>query len=193
MNSTDLVEYFIEIFGIETNSKLIVQDIGNDLLEVQDVAGFREYARKRIDYDKYRFLKPYQKFTSMKNDFLKENKPKLNHEQDFKVRSYSEKLFSRVTTVFDEIDYRTKIGVDIRDKRVNFWIFQEFGEDEKALNVLNKLGTREVILDKLRKDRSGLEDDIKKIVYSLTLKKIYPQLENKKKEINVLEQLKKGK
>lgn len=188
MNKKDLAKFIIAFLGIKEDI-YIVNELIEDLVEIDSPVAFKAYIKEKFNYEKYKYLKDYAKFTAIKNDFIKESKPKLTAEQDLKVRSYSEKLFSRVTTVFDEIDYRTKIGMDIQDKRISRWIYQEFGEDEKALQILNKIGKREQILEMLRRDRQGLEDKIKNIVHNLTMAKTYPQLENKSNDKNVLAML----
>lgn len=181
MKKNDVIKYLRDLFNFTVDNELTMNDIMQEISNLNDFNSFIQFSKERLKYSKYEYLNGYQKFVSIANDYRKENKPKLNADEDYKVRLYSEKLYSRVNYVFEEIDYRTKIGMDINDKRINMFLYNEFGEDQKALEVLNKIGNRSEILNKLRSDRNGLLDHIKRIVYSLSLKSKYPQIENKDK------------
>lgn len=190
MNINDVVKNIGQILNIDTNNALTMMDILEDLKEIEDVPSFRLFIKERFSYERFRYMTGLQKFIALKNEFKKENRPTLNASEDLKVRVYSESLYKRVTTIFDEIDYRTQIGLDIKDAKISKLLYLEFGKDEKALKVLNKIGKREDILKMLRTDRNGLLEEIKNIIYGFTLVKNYPKMLNKSEDANVLKLLK---
>ena len=146
MNINDVVKNLGQILNIDVNNTLTMMDILEDLKEIEDIPSFRLFVKERFSYERFRYMTGLQKFIALKNEFKKKNKLKLNAIEDLKVRTYGESLFKRVTTIFDEIDYRTQIGLDIQDSKISKLLYLEFGEDEKALKVLNKLGKRADIL-----------------------------------------------
>lgn len=192
MNINDVIKNIGQILNIDTTNELTMMDILEDLKEIDNVPKFRLFIKERFSYERFRYMTGLQKFIALKNEFKKENRPKLGASEDLKVRTYSESLFKRVTTIFDEIDYRTQIGIDIRDKKINKFLHLEFGEDKKALKVLEKVGNREDILRMVRNDRNGLLEKIKSIIYGFTMIKVYPELLDKKDNIdkNVLKLIK---
>lgn len=194
MTANDIVKYLGEILNINANNQLVVQDILSDLNKINDLPKFRLFIKERFNYDRFKYLTGYQKFIALVNEYNKENIC-LNELEDYKVRSYADTLFSRVTTIFDEIDYRVKIGMDINDKKISKLLYLEFGQDDKALLVLNKIGRRQDILDLMLRDREGLKSKIKGITVRLSLEKKYPHLaiEKKSSEQLVLERLKRWK
>lgn len=195
INENTLAKHFSQILNIGIDDDLTMQDMIDDLKSIENLAEFRAFVKTRFNYERFRYLTGYQKFVALVNEFKRENKPKLDTDNDYKVRKTSETLFRKVSSIFDEIDYLVQTGYDIQSKKVSLVLFRAFGaEDEKSkktLEVLEKIGKRQDILNLLKRDRKGLEEKIKEIVYDLTLMKQYPEMaiENKNKRSLKLENI----
>jgi hypothetical protein len=93
----------------------------------------------------------------------------LTTEEIPKVQTYSDKLFSKTTSVFDEIDYQVSIGKDINSTQMTNFIYANFDDKERA--VLKQIGDRNRLLFMIRGMREALREQINKIVEDLSLEK----------------------
>jgi len=180
MQTKHLANFICGLLQIQTDNPYTINSMLDKLEVIEDPESFRKYLESRFNYERYTYIAGgFGKFVAIYNDFMKANKPRLNADEQFKANTYAEKIYARVDYIWNEIDYRTKIGMDIHDKKINLWIFNEFGEDQKALQVLQKIGDRQEILNLYRKSKPDLLEKIEKIVSSLVLHNKYPQLKMK--------------
>ena len=197
MNPSDVVKYIGQLLNIDTSNPIVMQDIMEDLKEVQDLNAFRIFIKEKFNYERFKYLTGFQKFVALKTEFMKENKPKLTADQMLKVSSTAEDIFQLTTSIFDEIDFRVKAGMDIEDPKIKTYLYLSFEKIEeskrkKYLRVLKKIGDKQDILNFMRRDRQGLLEEIKNIIHGFTLVKAYPNLavENKSQDKLMIEILK---
>jgi len=86
-----------------------------------------------------------------------------------RVYSYADKLFSKTTSVFDEIDYQVSIGKDLNSDTMTRFIYANF--DDKDRQVLKLIGDRNRLLFMIRGMREALREQIKQNVEKLSLEK----------------------
>lgn len=185
MNHQEILEYICSTFNIDLRSKLLSDDILNDLMELakeHDLNEFRLFVKKRIFYERFRHLTGYWKFLAIVEEFKKENKPKLNEQQEQIAYSYSDKLFSRTTSCFDEVDYLVQIGNDLDSMKVKAVIYNYFNGRDKDIQVLKRIGDKAKLLKYIQSNRQELKDKIIDTVVRLTLLKTYPSITHSKNE-----------
>jgi hypothetical protein len=192
MNSSQLAKFIVSFFAIKEDI-YIINEIIEDLEDIKDLQDFKDFIKTKFNYEKYRFLNGFGRFTAMRNDYLKDNEPKLSDEQYQMAYSYSEKLFSRTTSCFDEVDFLVQTGNDLTSQKVKAVIFNFFNGREKDIKVLKQIGDKKKLLTYIQTNRKSLEDKIMEVVVRLSLLKSYPNIGNDKKEsVRALEVIKKG-
>lgn len=194
ITASDVIKYLGTVLNIDTNSSLIVLDITEDLSEVNNLVGFKKFIKEKFMEEKYKYFNGYQKFLVLLKDYKKNEKVTLDSLEDFKVRSYTDKLLSRVTDLFFAIQHVVRAGDDIRSNKISRALYLEFGEDKKALKVLEAIGNREDILKALDHGVEFLRNKIMTEVYRLTITKKISVLQLSSKQNTdkkVLEMIKK--
>lgn len=189
----DFVKYLSQILNIDLSDKLTALDMLEDLKEIQDLGEFRIFIKSSFNYERFKFLTGYQKFLALKNEFIKNNKPKLDEVSQEKANSFAYKLYKKTINVFDEVNFLIQEGNDIRSKTISNYIGLSFMDQPKEIQVLELVGKREELLRLCNTDKTRLENKIFEVVERLALIKKYPQLEVKRDKIEVLERLKNNK
>ncbi len=187
-----VIGYITEVLNLNTENKLVLLDVQEDLKSIHDLALFRVFIKDNFSNPEYKYLTGYQKFLALTNDFKKANKPRLNIDQKVKAQNYTEILFKKTVDVFDWINWEVQVGCDLYDKKISQKLFKVFGDESKDLQVLEQIGKRPELLRLVNNHKELLREKIEKIVFRLTLEKHHPQLAHKSSEKLVLERLKKG-
>lgn len=185
----DFVKYLSQILNIDLSDKLTALDMLEDLKEIQDLGEFRIFIKSSFNYERFKFLTGYQKFLALKNEFIKNNKPKLDEVSQEKANSFAYKLYKKTINVFDEVNFLIQEGNDIRSKTISNCIGLSFMDQPKEIQVLELVGKREELLRLCNTDKTRLENKIFEVVERLALIKKYPQLENKNEDKKCLENL----
>lgn len=202
---TNLAKYFAQLLNISLDDDLSMMDMVEDLNSIENLADFRVFVKEKFNYERFRYLTGYQKFIALVNEYKKENGPKLDEVTQDKADSFAAKLYKKTIDCFDEVNFLIQEGNDIRSKKVSDFIGKAFMKkkddtfvvDFKSVQVLEKIGKREVLLNLCNHNKVELEEKIKNTVHKLALEKAYPHLaiENKKKNfegIKTIERLKLG-
>lgn len=196
MNFQEILEYLCELLNINLKNKLVSDKILMTLKDMSvsyDLIKFGDFLESSFNYERFRYLTGYQKFLSMANDFKKENKLELSEEMQIKALTYSEDLFKRVTTICDEVNFELQTKGKKIDDLDLFATFKRNGLENHHIGVLKLLGNKETLFALCVYGKSDLIARIEDIVNRKALIKMYPQLQNKKREdMKVLERLKNG-
>ena len=192
ITANDVVKYLRDVLNMDISNALVMEDIVEDLKSIHDLAEFRIYIKENFTESQYQYLTGYQKFLALTKDFKRENKPKLTADQRLNADKYSEKLFSKVTDVFDEINWMIQVGKDIYSKEANLIVFNAFGNEPKDLQVLEQIGKRAELCRLCSSNKEVLRTKINEAVCKLTLLKHYPQLAYKNKDQQVMAKLAAG-
>lgn len=194
-NKNDITEYIASILNIDISNKLIVIDMMEDLKEIQDLAGFRTFAKERLNHERFRYLTGYQKFISLVNEWKKENKPKLDDEAQDKADSYSEKLFSKITSIANELHFEMQTrGIKLDSIDMEQTLLKN-GLKDHHISVLRAVGDKKKLFHLCVYGKQELRARIESIVNKKTIAKVF-QLGYDKKEkfegIATIERLKIG-
>lgn len=185
ITANEVIKYIGTVLNIDTNSKLIIADITNDLKSIYDLALFKNFIKDNFMNKRYEHQTGYQKFLMLVKDFKEQIKPKLTTEQEEKVTSFSNKLYKKTCDVFDKVNWEIQNGKSL----LHFQIEKSF--NEKELKVLEQIGDKQVLLNLVKHGKYKLEQKIEKAIRDLTIKKNYPQLEHKSQDQLMLERLSK--
>lgn len=168
--------YFINLLNISIEDELTMIDMLQELETIEDLNSFRIFVKRRFNYEKFRFLTGYQKFISLSNEFRKDNKLKLDAETQEKVDNYSNKLFSKITRVIEEINFKLQeLGKKIDDFDY-LETLKKNGFSESDIEILKTIGNKKRVFYLALHSKKELKERIERIVNKKILIKIYPQL-----------------
>lgn len=172
----DLIIYLCELLNINTkNKKFIIQDMRYELMSVKHLDGFAKYIRDnansaRFDYANSNFKTGFQKFIILAKEYKAEFEDiELSENDKIKIYSYADKLFSKVTTVFDEINFLVQTGKDLHSEQMTRFIYANF--EEKDRKVLKLIGNRNRLLFMARNNREALRTALNDKINYLSLQK----------------------
>lgn len=167
---TEMIEYITTVLNINTSNKFVIDDIIEELEKLKDLKNFKEFMKNEIKNPTYtNYANGFQKFLKICEAYQPVKKVELNEIEYQKVYSYADRLFSKTTSVFDEIDYQVSIGQDINSKQMTNFIYSNF--DDKDRRVLKLIGDRNRLLFMIRGMREALREQIKQNVEKLSLEK----------------------
>lgn len=193
MNHQEILEYLCELLNINLKNKLVSDDILEDLIKMgneYNLNDFRLFIKEKINYERFRYLTGYQKFIAMANEFKKENKLELSEEMQIKALSYSDELFSKVTTILDYVNFELQTKGKSIDDLDLFETLKKNGLESHQLKVVQAIGNKKKVMTLCLYSKQELKATIESIVYKKAMIKQYPQLAHKKEKIEVLERLK---
>ena len=101
----ETIKYFGDVFNLEITNEFTILDIKEELEEIENIGEFRKIIKNRIAYDKYKYLKPYEKFITLANDFKRDNLPKLDDETELKIYTFANKLFSKLVDFSNNLEF----------------------------------------------------------------------------------------
>lgn len=193
MNHQEILEYLCELLNINLKNKLVSDDILEDLIKMSNeynLNDFRLFIKEKINYERFRYLTGYQKFIAMANEFKKENKLELSEEMQIKALSYSDELFSKVTTILDYVNFELQTKGKSIDDLDLFETLKKNGLENHQLKVIQAIGSKKKVMTLCLYSKQELKATIESIVYKKAMIKQYPQLGQKKEKFEVLERLK---
>jgi hypothetical protein len=160
MSAEDLMKVFVTNFRIDAN----IVFVAKVMIDESGVVDFGVLMREVLSSKKFDFLSKLQ-------DGLDKCKVvvELDEIEASKVYSYADKLFSKTTSVFDEIDYQVSIGQDLNSDTMTRFIYANF--DDKDRQVLKLIGDRNRLLFMIRGMREALREQIKQNVEKLSIEK----------------------
>lgn len=193
MNFQEILEYLCELLNINLKNKLVSDDILEDLIKMSNeynLNDFRLFIKEKINYERFRYLTGYQKFIAMANEFKKENKLELSEEMQIKALSYSDELFSKVTTILDYVNFELQTKGKSIDDLDLFETLKKNGLESHQLKVIQAIGSKKKVMTLCLYSKQELMATIESIVYKKAMIKQYPSLAPKKEKFEVLERLK---
>ena len=164
----EIFGYVITKFNIKAESDLILADIMQDISEIRNFNAFRIYIKANQRHSKYDYLTKLEKCEAIIEDYLKTERNELTEKNYEQIDSFSEELYKRTTTVFDEVDYQMQVkGLSIEQ-------FTSYADNftSKQLEVLGEVGSVKKIWHLCKYGRNTLRDSILKIVHKKTIMKI---------------------
>ncbi len=186
MNIEILITTLINNFRLDPH----VAAVAKVMIDESGVVDFSGLLREVLGSKKFDFLSKLQ-------DGIDKCKVvvELDEIESMKVYSYADKLFSKTTSVFDEIDYQVSIGNDLNSDTMTRFIYANF--DDKDRQVLKLIGDRNRLLFMIRGMREALREQIKLNVEKLSLEKkksilAIPMDKRSDEENRMLELVKKG-
>lgn len=173
--------YFINLLNISIDDEVTMLDMLEELENIENLNSFRMFVKKRFNYKRFYFLTGYQKFISLTNEFRKENILQLDDEIEGKVDSYSTNLFSKITSVFEQINFKLQeLGKKIDD--FNYLeTLKKNGFVARDMEILEILGNKKRIFHLALHSKQELRERIQCIVNRKMLLEVYPQLAIKEK------------
>lgn len=187
MKAEQIIDYIVEIVGVNTTNKLVYNDAIQELSKLKDIVAFRDFAKNEIKNPSYtKFSNGYQKLIRIVDKF-NESQNKLDNKEIESIIKYCDKLFKKTTEVFDFLFWESQNpNFDIfSDKTTNF-IRDSFSD--KDLQVLREIGDRKYIMQLCNRNKTILEDNINRIVHNIVISnKTNIQIENK--TINKLKEI----
>jgi hypothetical protein len=167
---TMMINYITVALNIKNDNYFIISDIFEELEKIKDLSNFKEFIKNEVKNPTYsKYSNGFQKFLKICEVYQPSLKIELDEKESIKVQTYSDKLFSKTTSVFDEIDYQVSIGKDINSTQMTNFIYANFDDKERA--VLKQIGDRNRLLFMIRGMREALREQINKIVEDLSLEK----------------------
>ena len=160
MNIETFMVALIQNFRLDAH----VAAVAKVMIDESGVVDFSGLMREVLASKKFDFLSKLQ-------DGLDKCKVvvELDEIEAGKVYSYADRLFSKTTSVFDEIDYQVSIGKDLHSDTMTRFIYANF--DDKDRQVLKLIGDRNRLLFMIRGMREALREQIKENVEKLSLEK----------------------
>lgn len=128
----EAIKYFGDVFNLEITNEFTILDIKEELEEIENIVEFRKFVKNRIAYDKYKYLKPYEKFITLANDFKRDNFPKLDDETELKIYTFANKLFSKL------VDFSNNLEFHIQENGLKLDEINLFETYQKALMLEQK-------------------------------------------------------
>ena len=184
--------YFINLLNISIDDEVTMLDMLDELENIENLNSFRSFVKKRFNYKRFYFLTGYQKFISLANEFRKENILKINNEIKEEVDCYSDNLFNKITSVFEQVNFKLQeLGKKIDD--FNYLeTLKRSGFVAKDMEILEIIGDKKRIFHLALHSKQELKERIQKIVNKKILIEVYPQFAiNKRfKPIGNIEKLK---
>lgn len=196
MNPKEVLEWLIRTLNITNITKLIAQDIENELVQLAEkglnLAEFKQFildSIKNRSYDDYKKTK-LELYFIMVQDF-ENSKFKLLTSEKASLRYFADNLGDKVADVFLSIKNHVECdkGGSIDSQYSKRVIFNAFGNNPKELQVLKLYGNKHKIFkyfNCLYPDRENFKDILYRIVCGIRLGQKNPngsQLEYKDKEV----------
>ena len=153
--------------AFQSNYRLDPHSIGaaRELILNSTIKDYSELMQYIVESTKFDFL-------AKLDDALKRlgnNLVKLSDEDNTKVYNYADSLFSKVTAVFNEIEFLLQTKYTIDHDNITLFLSENF--NEKDLKVLSLIGKRERIYHLNRTDKTQLRQEIEKAIKALTANK----------------------
>jgi len=176
----DLIEYIIEIFGLNIKSTIEMLDIENDIGEIRDHAKYEKYLKSSFNLSDVQYLTAYQKFLELTKRYKRQEQEELNRTKIEKMGSHAERLASKV----HEIDTMVLNAQNDNHKWDGFKVSGECFFSEKEIKALETIGTplRCVNLQRSVSGRDLLAERLEELFIERVT---YPQLEAPKQSNNM--------
>lgn len=92
----DLIEYIIEIFGLNIKSTIAMIDMENDIGEIQNHANYVKYLKSSFNLSDIQYLTAYQKFLELTKRYKRIEQEEINRNKIEKMGTAAERLASKV-------------------------------------------------------------------------------------------------
>ena len=176
ITANDVIKYLCKILNIDMTDKLFMMDMLEDLKTISDLGAFRTFVKERFSYERFRYLTGDQKFIKLVQEYKKENEPKLSGDKLIKVDNYSSKLFSKITTIMDELNFLFQTtGKTINELDLEKTLTAN-GLENHHISILSAVGDKRKLFHLSVHAKEELRASIQSIVNRRTLEKEYPQL-----------------
>ena len=178
----EAIKYFGDVFNLEITNEFTILDIKEELEEIENIVEFRKFVKNRIAYDKYKYLKPYEKFITLANDFKRDNFPKLDDETELKIYTFANKLFSKLVSFSNNLEFH------IQEKGIKLDEINLFETYQKALMLepkeieiclsmgINKKLAFQYIYKNVKINQERLRNKIEEAITKKAFLKKFPQL-----------------
>jgi len=157
MKLAELINMLKENYRLE---KYMV-DYTIDLLVENNITDFKSLITSISKSKKFDYISKLQEAVDNTKQIITLDDAELR-----KVYTYADKLFSKTTSVFDEIDYQVSIGQDINSKQMTNFIYANLDDNDRK--VLKLIGDRHRLLFMIRHSRGELQEQISKTVSDLS-------------------------
>jgi len=163
----EMVEYITTLLNINSGNSFVITDMIEELTKLKDLSTFKEFMKDEIKKPTYtNYSNGFQKFLKICEAYQSTNAVTLDDAELRKVYTYADKLFSKTTSVFDEINYQVSIGQDINSKQMTNFIYANLDDNDRK--VLKLIGDRHRLLFMIRHTRTALQEQINKTVSDLS-------------------------
>jgi hypothetical protein len=163
----EMVEYITTLLNINSGNSFVITDMIEELTKLKDLSTFKEFMKDEIKKPTYtNYSNGFQKFLKICEAYQSTNAVTLDDAELRKVYTYADKLFSKTTSVFDEINYQVSIGQDINSKQMTNFIYANLDDNDRK--VLKLIGDRHRLLFMIRHSRGELQEQISKTVSDLS-------------------------
>lgn len=169
----DLIEYIIEIFGLNIKSTIAMMDMENDIGEIRDHANYAKYLKSSFNLSDVQYLTAYQKFLELTKRYKRQEQEELNRTKIEKMGTHAERLASKV----HEIDTMVLNAQNDNHKWDGFKVAGECFFSVKEIKALETIGSP-IHCVRLQRSVSG-RDVLAERLEALFVERVnYVQIEN---------------
>ena len=167
----DLIEYIIEIFGLNIKSTIAMMDMESDIGEIRDHANYAKYLKSSFNLSDIQYLTAYQKFLELTKRYKRQEQEEINRLKIEKMGSAAERLAGKVK----EIDTMVMNNQSIKHTWDGFKLSTgELYFTDKEIKALSTIGTplHCVMLQRQTSGRDLLAERLEKLFVERVM---YPQ------------------
>jgi hypothetical protein len=180
----DLIEYIIELFGLNIKSTLAMIDMENDIGEISNHAEYIRYLKASFNLSDVQYLTAYQKFLELTKRYKRQEIEEINRTKIEKMGTAAERLASKVK----EIDTMVMNNQIVKHTWDGFKVSGECFFTDKEQKALETIGSplRCVNLQRSISGRDMLAERLEELFVERVT---YPQLEAPKQLNNLIPNL----
>jgi hypothetical protein len=177
----DLIEYIIELFGLNIKSTLAMIDMENDIGEISNHAEYVRYLKASFNLSDVQYLTAYQKFLELTKRYKRQEIEEINRSKIEKMGTAAERLASKVK----EIDTMVMNNQTVNHTWDGFKVSGECFFSVKEIKALETIGSplRCVNLQRSVSGRDMLAERLEELFVERVS---YPQLEAPKQSNNLI-------
>jgi ribonuclease HII len=153
----DLIEYLVAILDIKTNSNFVILDITNEIKDIEDLAGYRDFMRRSFDYLGMEYYTGFQKFIKLTAIYKRQYAKDTNKQRISKSVQTASILAKKVKAITSYIeDGKEDYNYFVSNEKPYFSKFeisqlQTIGGLRNCVRLQKSVSGDDVLLNRLKK------------------------------------------
>jgi hypothetical protein len=181
----DLIEYIIELFGLNIKSTLAMIDMENDIGEISNHAEYVRYLKAYFNLSDVQYLTAYQKFLELTKRYKRQEIEDINRTKIEKMGTAAERLASKVKEIDTMVMNNQAVKHTWDGFKLSTGELYFTDKEQKALSIIGS-PLRCVNLQRSVSGRDILSEKLEKLFVERVT---YPQLEAPKQSNNLIANL----